>query len=137
MSWNKNKWSKKNIRLCTVDAYSILVFNENHDNIHHWNQSVVLMKDHALATEQYKQIIMKLIDQHDILRTLFERHGDSYIGNISNADTACGFHEYQVSSFTDENSLKVIKELEENAQQSLNIHNGPMMKFLLFRDQRT
>ncbi|KRF50114.1 hypothetical protein ASG97_15690 [Bacillus sp. Soil745] len=111
-------------------------FNENHDNIHHWNQSVVLMKDHALATEQYKQIIMKLIDQHDILRTLFEKHGDSYIGNISNADTACGFHEYQVSSFKDENSLKVIKELEENAQQSLNIHNGPMMKFLLFRDQK-
>lgn len=111
-------------------------FNENHENIHHWNQSVVLMKDNTLSTEQFKKIIMKLIDQHDVLRTLFEKHGDSYIGNIGNADTACGFYEYNVSSFKDENSLKEIKELEENAQQSLNIHNGPMMKFLLFRDQR-
>ncbi|MGE7906913.1 amino acid adenylation domain-containing protein [Peribacillus sp. NPDC094092] len=111
-------------------------FNENHANIHHWNQSVVLMKDNALTTEQYKKIIMKLIDHHDVLRTLFKKHGNSYIGNISNADTACGFHEYHVSSFKDEKSLKQINELEENAQQSLNIHNGPLMKFLLFRDQR-
>nr|AEC14348.1 nonribosomal peptide synthetase [Bacillus sp. NK2003] len=111
-------------------------FNENHENIHHWNQSVVLMKDNALTSEHYKKIIMKLIDQHDVLRTLFEKHGDSYIGNISNADTVYGFHEYHVSSFKDEKSLKEINELEENAQQSLNIHNGPLMKFLLFRDQR-
>ncbi|MFE4428491.1 amino acid adenylation domain-containing protein [Peribacillus butanolivorans] len=111
-------------------------FNENHENIHHWNQSVVLMKDNTMSTEQYKKIIMKLIDHHDVLRTLFEKQGDSYIGNIRNVDTACGFYEYHVSSFKDENSLKEIKELEESAQQSLNIHNGPIMKFLLFKDQR-
>lgn len=32
--------------------------------------------------------------------------------------------------------MKEINELEENAQRSLNIHDGPVMKFLIFRDQR-
>ncbi|MGE6377778.1 amino acid adenylation domain-containing protein [Peribacillus muralis] len=137
-----NELEQKQVVQETVSGYLPLTpiqswfFNENHENIHHWNQSVVLMKDNTLTTEHYKKIIMKLIDQHDVLRTLFEKHGDSYIGNISDVDTACGFHDYHVSSFKDEKSLKEINELEENAQQSLNIHNGPLMKFLLFRDQR-
>ncbi|MET1177067.1 amino acid adenylation domain-containing protein [Peribacillus simplex] len=137
-----NELEQKQVVQETVSGYVPLTpiqswfFNENHENIHHWNQSVVLMKDNALTSEHYKKIIMKLIDQHDVLRTLFEKHGDSYIGNISNADTVYGFHEYHVSSFKDEKSLKEINELEENAQQSLNIHNGPLMRFLLFRDQR-
>ncbi|WP_349729729.1 amino acid adenylation domain-containing protein [Peribacillus frigoritolerans] len=137
-----NELEQKQVVQETVSGYVLLTpiqswfFNENHENIHHWNQSVVLMKDNALTSEHYKKIIMKLIDQHDVLRTLFEKHGDTYIGNISNADTVYGFHEYHVSSFKDEKSLKEINELEENAQQSLNIHNGPLMRFLLFRDQR-
>ncbi|WP_332629897.1 amino acid adenylation domain-containing protein [Halalkalibacter flavus] len=111
-------------------------FNETHQNIHHWNQSIVISKDHQLTTEQYREIIRTLVDHHDGLRTVFERQDDSYVGIIREADTAFEVNDYSFSDIRDGECLIEIKKLEDEAQRSLNIFHGPLMKVLLFRDER-
>lgn len=111
-------------------------FNEEHKNIHHWNQSIVLMKKNEMSTEKYKKVIEKLVDHHDVLRTYFEKQDGLYIGNIRDYNNTFDCIEYHMSDLKEGNNLKRIKELEDVAQQSLNIHNGPMMKVLLFRDKK-
>ncbi|MFC0562219.1 non-ribosomal peptide synthetase [Halalkalibacter alkalisediminis] len=110
--------------------------NENHQNIHHWNQSIVISKNHQLTTEQYREIIRALVEHHDGLRTVFEKQGDSYVGIIREANTACEVIDYSFFDIRDDECLKEIKKLEDEAQRSLNIIHGPLMKVLLFRDER-
>jgi len=108
-------------------------FQEEHRNINHWNQSIVLIEEPLFSLAQYQMIINQLVDHHDGLRTVFKQINNTIVGEVQTAHPACAFEEHLVRDFTNEQTIQLIDTVEVQAQQSLNIYTGPLMKFVVFR----
>lgn len=91
----------------------------------HYNQSTAFLTN--LKKEQLNMIINKIIQHHDILRSIF-RNDSLYI--LPNSD----FHELSIDEYwiEDTNYKKELFNIFGKIQESIDLENGPLVKCALF-----
>jgi len=94
--------------------------------VHHWNQSVLLQPSAPLSVGLLKQALQALLAHHDALRLCFSQGSDGW---------QASFHDqldidamiWQRSA----DSAEALQRLCEEAQQSLDIHAGTLLRAML------
>ncbi len=110
-------------------------FDTNFTDKHHWNQSVMLYREDGFYEEALTKAFDKLVEHHDILRTVYEEKQ----GNIKqiNREKDGDFFTLEVIDLTHidnkEDIAEKIKEKANNIQRSIDLSNGPLIKLGLFK----
>ncbi|MDR6918790.1 amino acid adenylation domain-containing protein/non-ribosomal peptide synthase protein (TIGR01720 family) [Pseudomonas sp. 3296] len=91
----------------------------------HWNQSLLLMPREVLNAETLDRALEQLLTHHDSLRLRYEQSADGWQQTYAAPTTESVLWQRQAHS-DDE-----LKALCDEAQRSLNLQNGPLMRALL------
>ncbi|MBW0235826.1 non-ribosomal peptide synthase/polyketide synthase [Pseudomonas sp. D1HM] len=91
----------------------------------HWNQSLLLQPRQAVAAGELEQALVKLLSQHDALRLRFEPRDGGWQQAYAEVSASSVLWHRQAAS-TDE-----LHGLCEQAQRSLDLQNGPLLRALL------
>lgn len=104
-------------------------FLHQQQNLHHYNQAVMLSVPNSLTVELLVEILVLLVDRHDALRLRVNAH-KALVFSIAetNAELAQCIRFCQVNSFDEQ----TITPIANAAQRSLNIEHGPIMQLVLF-----
>jgi amino acid adenylation domain-containing protein/non-ribosomal peptide synthase protein (TIGR01720 family) len=91
----------------------------------HWNQSLLLVPREALNVEALDQALVKLLAQHDSLRLRYQQTENAWQQAYSAPTTESVLWQRQAQSVEELNALC------DEAQRSLDLQNGPLMRALL------
>ncbi|NOG44271.1 MAG: amino acid adenylation domain-containing protein [Calditrichaeota bacterium] len=104
-------------------------FAENH----HWNQSVLMQTRDPLDSEFVKKTLDTLMQQHDVLRSRFEKGDDGFKLIFSEElKTDESFEWIDFSSKREDELSQAITKESSRIQASLNIETGPLVKMACF-----
>ncbi|WP_211958824.1 non-ribosomal peptide synthetase, partial [Cupriavidus numazuensis] len=92
---------------------------------HHWNQSVLLESREAMSVDALQTALAALLGQHDGLRLRFVEQADGWRQHYADADA-----EASVLWVRQANDAAQIEALCEQAQRSLDLANGPLLRAL-------
>ena len=92
---------------------------------HHWNQSLLLHPRQALQAPELEQALRQLLNQHDALRLRFEQRDGMWQQAYAELSADSLLWHQQVASSVELGALC------EQAQRSLDLHNGPLLRALL------
>ncbi|GLV53931.1 hypothetical protein KDH_07820 [Dictyobacter sp. S3.2.2.5] len=104
--------------------------------VHHWNQAAILRLFYPIEPEIIEQALAYLISHHDVLRTRFIQDGDGWRQEISAGETLTSSVLCQVIDISDlspQEQAQALLTYTKEAQQSLNIEHGPLMRVLYFK----
>ncbi|MFJ7313617.1 non-ribosomal peptide synthase/polyketide synthase [Pseudomonas sp. NPDC098747] len=93
---------------------------------HHWNQAVLLRSHETLRAEALLQALNALLAQHDALRSRFVEGADGW-----RADVAPVVVEPELLWTADNLADAELHALYANAQQSLDLQKGPLLRAVL------
>ncbi|MBA1231550.1 amino acid adenylation domain-containing protein [Pseudomonas viridiflava] len=91
----------------------------------HWNQSVMLKPQTALAPMLLQGALTALIEQHDALRLGFVQHDGQWRASFGTSDTR------DLLWVHDLDDREQLSELADKAQRSLNLQTGPLLRAVL------
>ncbi|VVN03344.1 Linear gramicidin synthase subunit B [Pseudomonas fluorescens] len=91
----------------------------------HWNQALLLAPTVALEPHRLEQALLAVIEQHDALRLRFEQSAGEWKAHHQAFCDAPVLLQVQVAS------LEKCTALFADAQRSLNLQHGPLMRVLL------
>ncbi|MFZ6009419.1 MAG: amino acid adenylation domain-containing protein [Bacteroidota bacterium] len=107
-------------------------FEQGWKNRHHFNQSVLLKPVDRFDHEMLDRVFNKLVQHHDILRSVFVVEAEGrYTQLIGPIGRPVAIEVQQLKAET--NPVEKMEQLCEEVQRSLNIHQGPLIKAVLFR----
>ncbi|AOX02680.1 hypothetical protein BJP34_27455 [Moorena producens PAL-8-15-08-1] len=107
-------------------------FAQNKQELHHYNQSVLLEISNHLASELIKTAIGKLLEHHDALRLRFpDRASEEQQHNLS-LDHNVPFDLVDLSSTPEEEQVVTLSKIATDYQRSLNLEDGPIMQVVRF-----
>ncbi|OAT84215.1 hypothetical protein A6P54_02660 [Bacillus sp. MKU004] len=95
----------------------------------HYNQSMLLKLDPTITGLDIKKVFEILINHHDGLRMNFPV-GNSQVANVNSEVSTNFVEEYYFNEKLNTKDSKEFREILENAQSSLCIHNGPVLKVI-------
>ena len=105
----------------------------------HWNQSA-LYKSRVRLGEQHIQECLRIVtERHDVLRaTYLRREGSTvqYVRPIS-AQPCYSFQVHECAATVDAALLEEIIAVSNTAQSAMDIQQGPLLRCLLFRTQKS
>jgi len=107
-------------------------FQQNQQNHHHWNQSILLEVRQALNFELLEQAVQHLLIHHDALRLRFipDINGWKQINVTPNTDLpVC---QIDLSMLGEDEQKVAIEKAANQLQASLNLSQGPLMRVALF-----
>jgi amino acid adenylation domain-containing protein/non-ribosomal peptide synthase protein (TIGR01720 family) len=111
-------------------------FFENHTtHLNHWNQSIVFYKDKCGDIEAVRNIVDRLVQHHSGLMTLFNKRSLKYIGNIDTKNVTWSVTYKELDDLEESVRQHEIDALEEQAQTTLNILDGPIMKLIIIKEK--
>ncbi|UFH49859.1 non-ribosomal peptide synthase/polyketide synthase [Pseudomonas sp. KNUC1026] len=93
---------------------------------HHWNQSVLLKTSAALQPALLEQALQALITHHDALRLTFSQHAEGWQAHFAGAG-----QQHKVLWHRTVESTDALEALCEQAQRSLNLEQGPLLRAVL------
>ncbi|MAR93086.1 MAG: non-ribosomal peptide synthetase [Pseudomonadales bacterium] len=104
---------------------------------HHFNQSVLLEVDRRLPLEKLKPCLEALMFQHDMLRARFTKMGQQWRQFYAPVDAedhllAHTFEVRNLAGLPDNLRGEQIEHLADEAQASLNLSQGPVVRFVYF-----
>ena len=99
---------------------------------HHWNQSVFLELREAVDAGAMEKAVARLLEHHDALRLRIVRVGDAYRQRISAPGAAAPFRIVDLSAVPAEARSLVIEKAAAEAQSSLDLAEGPIVRVVLF-----
>ncbi|MEH2367591.1 amino acid adenylation domain-containing protein [Nostoc sp.] len=106
-------------------------FEQNLPEPHHFNQSFLLEVPANLQPELLEQALQKLLSHHDALRLRFvQQDGLWQQYNSDASDVSLGIAD--LSSLPPAEQLKAIALRADEAQSTLNLTDGPLMRVVLF-----
>ncbi|CAM4488417.1 non-ribosomal peptide synthetase [Paenibacillus tarimensis] len=109
------------------------LFEEHADELHHFNQSVMLLKPDGFDEAALDRAMAEIVRHHDALRAVFRRKGDQVAGWIRGVDEP-GAYSLDVHDMTKlENAGAHIEKHAAMLQASMNPQEGPLFKAALFR----
>lgn len=107
-------------------------FAKNFTNMHHWNQATMLYHKDGLNEAVLRKVLQKIVAHHDLLRSGFTRSEGEVVQTIREMDDEQ--FTLNVYDFTDNNDYdEQITTLTNNLQESIDLHNGPLIKLGLFK----
>ncbi|OHW38917.1 non-ribosomal peptide synthetase [Pseudomonas sp. 06C 126] len=101
-------------------------FDEEIPQRQHWNQSVLLTPQQPLDSARLAQALQVLVAHHDALRLRFQQHGEQWLASHGEASTPALLWQHRVN---DEAELQA---LADQAQASLDLQHGPLLRAVLF-----
>ncbi|PHM11561.1 non-ribosomal peptide synthetase [Nostoc sp. 'Peltigera malacea cyanobiont' DB3992] len=106
-------------------------FEQNLPEPHHFNQSFLLEVPANLQPELLEQALQKLLSHHDALRLRFvQQDGLWQQYNSDASDVSLGIADLSYLPPTEQ--LKAIEAKADEAQSTLNLTDGPLMRVVLF-----
>ena len=106
-------------------------FEQNLPEPHHFNQSFLLEVPANLQPELLEQALQKLLSHHDALRLRFvQQDGRWQQYNSDASDVSLGIAD--LSYLPPAEQLKAIATRADEAQSTLNLTDGPLMRVILF-----
>jgi amino acid adenylation domain-containing protein/non-ribosomal peptide synthase protein (TIGR01720 family) len=93
---------------------------------HHWNQSVLLKPVAALDGERLERALLAVVQQHDAFRLRFTANGDDWQASYREDMEHNGLLWRSRINHMDE-----LQQLGEEAQRSLNLQDGPLIRAVL------
>ncbi|MEO4013076.1 non-ribosomal peptide synthase/polyketide synthase [Pseudomonas sp. P2663] len=91
----------------------------------HWNQSLLLVPREALSVEALDRALVKLLTHHDSLRLRYEQTAEGWQQAYAAPTTESVLWQRQAQSVAELNALC------DEAQRSLDLQSGPLMRALL------
>ncbi|MEH1899089.1 MAG: condensation domain-containing protein [Nostoc sp.] len=107
-------------------------FEQNLPEPHHFNQSFLLEVPANLQPELLEQVLQKLLYHHDALRLRFVQQGGQWQQYNSDVDDDLSLGIADLSSLPQAEQLRAIAARADEAQRTLNLANGPLMRVILF-----
>ncbi|WP_439898717.1 amino acid adenylation domain-containing protein, partial [Pseudomonas agarici] len=103
---------------------------------HHWNQSVLLKPSRPLDPAQLEQVLRALIVQHDVLRLRFSQEVDRTVSAWTATyrtlrEQEAIWQQSPVLHQADAADVAALEQLGEEAQRSLDLGNGPLLRAVL------
>ena len=106
-------------------------FAQNQPDSHYWNQSLLLEIQQGHNLSLWEQVVQHLVEHHDALRLRFHREESGWEQIISAAKETAVFTQIDLSALPDEQKT-AIEKTAAKLQASLNLSDGPLVKFALF-----
>ncbi|MEL7147099.1 MAG: condensation domain-containing protein, partial [Bacteroidota bacterium] len=100
----------------------------------HFNQSVMMRFNEILASDDLREILSRLQDHHDALRTVFEIHGDQIIQRVLETGNAVALEQIDLSE--NQTPQDYILAKNQELQQSMTLDEGPLMKAILYQQPK-
>lgn len=91
----------------------------------HWNQSLLLVPREALNVEALQRALEQLLSHHDSLRLRYAQTAEGWQQTYSAATTESVLWQRQAQS------VEALNAVCDEAQRSLDLHQGPLMRALL------
>ena len=99
----------------------------------HYNQAVMFELSRPMSLGELEEIIAALVDHHDALRTRFEQVGVQWRQEILAEESARVVTEVDLSGLGRERREEAIEAAADEAQRSLSLGAGPVMRAVLMR----
>ena len=107
-------------------------FNAQFFNMHHFNQSTLLLSRKKLIPSLLNQTFSFLITHHDVLRSRYTHDAPCWSQYCLEKDENSFCTEIDLASVSDEKLSFHIERESMLVQQNLNIETGPVIKIVLF-----
>ena len=101
-------------------------------NPHHYNQSLMIEIRQSLEASRVEEMVRHLVGHHDAFRLRFRRDGSQWQQFAAPPDSTAPFWRVDVSQHTGEALSSAIEAKAAEAQASLNITDGPLLRVVLF-----
>ncbi len=106
-------------------------FNNNPEEKHHFNQSVLLDFD-SITEEEVKIIFEKIQEHHDVLRTVYKENTEEPTSCYLDTDESpVSLHVFDLRGAKDASAVMLSE--SRKIQSGINIHTGPLMHLGLFK----
>ncbi|RCG26929.1 hypothetical protein DQ392_00045, partial [Streptomyces reniochalinae] len=99
---------------------------------HHVNQSLLLDVDAEVTTEQWQQILRKLLEQHDGLRTRFVRQNGTWQAELTDPPPELPWRTHDLSTIPAHERHTRLLEIAGKTQSSMNLAEPPLIRAALF-----
>ncbi|TCS97011.1 non-ribosomal peptide synthetase [Hazenella coriacea] len=107
-------------------------FEQDLENPHHWNQSVLLETEHNMNSEWLKQSFQILARYHDSLRLRYHQRNGEWSQVYSDSDPHVLFDIYDLSDTPIMERHDKMSQILSDLQCRLNITEGPIMRAAFF-----
>ena len=108
-------------------------FEEHTEELHHYNQSVLLQISPETQPQFLEKAIEKLIEHHDALRLRFTEVESEYKQINQDLENKVPLTIIDLSENTTEEQPKIIERIATEYQGSLNISTGPIIQVVMFK----
>ncbi|MET0397438.1 MAG: amino acid adenylation domain-containing protein [Longimicrobiaceae bacterium] len=99
---------------------------------HHWNQALLLEVARPVDPATLERAVGALLRHHDALRLRFGRDGGGWRQGIAPWDGAVPFRRVELAGATDAERAAEIERVSEEAQASLDLAAGPLLRAVHF-----
>lgn len=107
-------------------------FTQNQPDYHHWNQSLLLEIQPGNDLNLWEQVVQYLVEYHDALRLRFHQQESGWEQIISAFEETAIFTRLDLSALPQIEQKIAIEKTAAELQASLNLSDGPLVKFALF-----
>ncbi|WP_028778292.1 non-ribosomal peptide synthetase [Shimazuella kribbensis] len=108
-------------------------FDQKMENLHHFNQAMLLSLSHPLSISILTNALEKLIEHHDGFRLRFVETEKGWRQSYSTISNSVPLQILDISSMTDLEQIEAIKQVGQRAQTSLHLQEGPLFRAIYFK----
>lgn len=108
-------------------------FEQNFEQMHYWNQSVMLKLKKSINPEWINQLMKELIKQHDSLRLNYDKKFENMFYHLRNIEECQPIQVCDLTSYSQEEQRKKIMEKSIEVKSSFDVTQGLLIKGCLFQ----
>jgi non-ribosomal peptide synthase protein (TIGR01720 family) len=107
-------------------------FEQNQPDPHHFNHAMLLTFQQPIRREVLERAANELLIHHDALRLRFREVNETWSQWNAAPDEPVSFKHFDLSQADDAQRVEVIRQQAAVLQSSLNLQDGPLIRFALF-----
>lgn len=121
---------KGEVRLTPIQKW---FFEQNFSEANHWNLPALICFKQSYSLEVFKQALIAIVNHHDALRLTFSQDEDHWTQTNAGIVEDIQLNVIDCSVLSDSEQESMILEISSNAQRSLKLEEGLLLKPLLFQ----
>ncbi|MBB6625541.1 amino acid adenylation domain-containing protein [Clostridium gasigenes] len=106
-------------------------FKENFNNIHHFNQSIMIYNKNGFKIDIVEKVFEKLIESHDALRMIFKEENNEIVQ--INREISNNLFNLEVINVPIKNEYEYIYSKIAGIQSKMNLYEGKLVQIGIFR----
>lgn len=106
-------------------------FQQKFTDMNHFNQSVVIFKEHGFDVEILSKAFDKVVEHHDVLRMVYEIKQDEI--SQYNRGIEAELYSLEIFNIHEDDAEKQIENEASKIQESISLEKGPLVKLGLFK----